>query len=75
MEDSLLINRRLQFGDFCVFQFFSFSLFRAGSVVYGSSQARGQIGAAVASLRHSHSKLGSKLCLRSTSQLTAMLDL
>ena len=30
-------------------------LFRAASAVYGSSQATGLIGAAAASLRHSHS--------------------
>ena len=35
--------------------FFFSSLFRATPVVYGSSQARGWIGAAAASLHHSHS--------------------
>ena len=33
--------------------------FRAAPVAYGSSQARGQIGAAAASLYHSHSNAGS----------------
>ena len=37
------------------FFFFFFCLFRAASVAFGSSQARGQIGAIAAGLRHSHS--------------------
>ena len=32
-----------------------FCLFRAASVAYGRSQARGRLGAAAADLRHSHS--------------------
>ena len=36
-----------------------FFFFRAAPTAYGSSQARGQIRAAVASLHHSHSKAGS----------------
>ena len=43
-------------------------------VAYGSSQARGRIGDAAAGLRHNHSSAGSELRLRSTPQLTAMLD-
>ena len=43
-------------------------------MAYGSSQTRGQIGAKAASLRHSHSNLGAKLCLQPTTQLTAMPD-
>ena len=35
---------------------------------YGSSQARGQTGAAAAGLHHSHSHMGSELCLRPTLQ-------
>ena len=42
------------------FFFFFFCLFRAAPVAYGSSQARGQIGAAAASLHHSHSNEGSE---------------
>ena len=42
---------------------FSFSFFRATHVAYESSQARGRIGAEVASLHHSHSNAGSKLQL------------
>ena len=34
-------------------------VFRATPVAYGSSQARGRIGAAAASLCHSHSSVGS----------------
>ena len=41
--------------------FFFFGVFRAASMAYGSSQARGQIGAVAAGLRHS--PLGSKLYL------------
>ena len=40
--------------------FFSFLLFRAASMAYGSSQARDQIKAAAASLRHSHSNARSE---------------
>ena len=40
-------------------------------MAYGSSQARGPVGATVASLHHSHSNVGSELPLRPTPQLTA----
>ena len=43
-------------------------------MAYGSSKARGRIGAAAASLHHSHSNAGSELCLQPTSQLMAMPD-
>ena len=49
---------------FCVL-FFFFN-FRAALVAYGSSQARGQIGAVASSLCHSHSKAGSERRLRPT---------
>ena len=42
-------------------------LFRASPAAYGSSQARGQIGATAASLHHSH-------ILQTTPQLTATPD-
>ena len=42
-----------------VFLFVCF-LFRATPVAYGDSQARGPIGAAAASLHHSHSYMGSE---------------
>ena len=47
----------------CICYFFFFLLFRAAPVAYGSSQARGWIGAAAGSLCHSHSNVGSELCL------------
>ena len=50
------------------------SLFRDASVAYGSSQARGRIGAAATSLCHSHSNTRSEQCLQPTPQLTAMQD-
>ena len=40
----------------------------------GSSQARGQIGAAAASLHRSHRNAGSEPSLKPTPQLTAMPD-
>ena len=49
----------------------SFFFFRAAPKAYGGSQPRGLIGAIAAHLYHSHSDLGSKLCLRPTPQLTA----
>ena len=39
---------------FFSFLFFFFLLFRAAPAIYGGSQARGRIGATVASLHHSH---------------------
>ena len=51
-----------------------FWLFRATPVACGDSQARGLIGAASASLCHSHSHARSKPCLRPTPQLMATLD-
>ena len=51
-----------------------FFLFRGAPAAYGSSQARGLIGAVAASLRQSHSNVGSEPHLQPTPQLTAMLD-
>ena len=51
---------------FCFLLFYFFCLFaisRADPVAYGGSQARGRIGAIVAGLHHSHSNVGSELCL------------
>ena len=48
--------------------------FSAVPAVYGSSQARGQAGAAAAGLQHSHSNVGSQPHLQPTPQLTATLD-
>ena len=49
-------------------------LFRTTLTVYGSSQARGRIGAAAAGLRRGHSDAGSEPPLQPTLQLTAMPD-
>ena len=43
-------------------------------VTYGSSQARGRIGAVATGLCHSHSNVGSMLHLRPTPQLMAIQD-
>ena len=55
--------------------FFLISFFRTAPMAYGSSQARGRIGAAAASLHHSHSDTGSKPHLWPTSQLMVTLIL
>ena len=51
--------------------FFAFLLFRAAPTAYGSSQPKGLIRAAAASLHHSHSNATSKPCLWPTPQLRA----
>ena len=51
-----------------------FAFFMATPAAYGSSQARGRVGAAAASLHHSHNIMGSESHLRPAPQLTAMLD-
>ena len=56
---SFCVSQKDQF-----FVCFFVCLFRASPVAYGSSQARGLNGATPASLHHSHSSAGSKLCLR-----------
>ena len=53
---------------------FYFCLFRAAPMAYGESQARSPIRAVVDGLSHTHSDTGSKLHLRPTPQLMAMLD-
>ena len=58
----------------CITFFFFFCIFRAASMAYGCSQARGQIGAVAAGLHHSHSNKGSKPCLQPIPQLTVTLD-
>ena len=59
---------------FLFFFFFLFAFSRAALAAYGSSKARGRIGAIATSLRQSHSNEGSKPHLRPTPQLMAMLD-
>ena len=51
-----------------------YCFFREASGAYGSSQAKGPIGAAAAGLHHSHSNMGSEPHLQSIPQFTAMLD-
>ena len=59
---------------FLLFAFcFSFALYGHSCSIW-NSQARGQIGAAAANLRQSHSNWGSKPHLQLTPQLMAMLD-
>ena len=53
----------------CLFVF----VFRATPVTYGSSQARGLIGADAAGLHHSHN-VGSKAHMQPTPQFMAMPD-
>ena len=55
--------------------FFFFLLFRATFAAHGSSQVSTLIRATAAGLYHSHSHVGSKLCLQPASQLTATPDL
>ena len=50
-------------------------LFRAAPTAYGGSQARGPIGAAAASLHHSHGNAGSEPPLQAPLQLKTMLIL
>ena len=52
-----------------IFPSFFFRLFRAVPEAYGSSQAKGQIGATA--LHHSHSNVGSEPRLGPTPQLTS----
>ena len=50
-----------------------FSHFMADPAAYGSSRARGRIGASAAGPHHSHSNARSELCLQPTPQLMATL--
>ena len=54
--------------------FLVFLLFMGTPTAYGSSQARGPIGATAVGLHHSHSNVGSEPHLRPTPQRTAMPD-
>ena len=67
-----MLEKYLQF---CLFVcLFVFVFLLCVSAAPGGSQARGRIGALAASLHQSHSKVGSKLCLQPTPQLTAAPD-
>ena len=57
-----------------IYLFIYLGLFRAALAAYGRFQARGQIGAVAAGLCHSHSNMGSKLCLPPTPQLMVVPD-
>ena len=59
---------------FCLFVFCLCAFSRATPMAYGSSQARGLIGAAATSLYQSHGNAGSEPHLRPTPQLMATLD-
>ena len=71
-------------GSFCIDLFiflfylfvylFIFCLFRAASMAYGGSQARGLIKAVAASLHQSHSNARSEPCLQPIPQLMATQD-
>ena len=67
-------NFSLFISNFIYLFIYLFLLFRATYAAYGCSLARGQIGAATASLCHSHSNAWSELHLWSTAQFTAMSD-
>ena len=56
------------------FLFFS-CLFRAAPTAYGSSKARGQLGALASGLHHSHSNVGSEPHLPPALQLMATPDI
>ena len=60
--------------NFILFIYLFQGLFRAAPEAYRGSQARGPIRAVTADLHHSHSNMGSQLCLQPTPQLTAMPD-
>ena len=57
-----------------IYLFFVFVFFRAASVAYGGSQARGLIEAVASGLCQSHSNMGSEPRQQPTPQLTAMPD-
>ena len=72
-----IVNRNMAYGSeffFWSFCLLFFCLFRAASVAYGVSQARGLIGAVSASLHKRHSITRPELHLWPTPHLTAMPD-
>ena len=71
-DQSRTQNRNLSI--FSLHSFLYFYLLRATPTAYGSSQARGLIGAVAAGLHHSHSNVRSKPHLRPTPQLMARPD-
>ena len=74
-----IVIKKSSFGPIGCFKNFFFVylcvlVFRSVPAIFVSSQARDWIGEAAAGLHHSHSNVGSKLCLRPTPQITATLD-
>ena len=55
----LFLSHSVLSGSVLYFNFFIFCFFRAAPMAYGSSQARGRIGAVAAGLHHSHNNAGS----------------
>ena len=66
----VLLQDKLTISIYILYILFFFLLFRAALVAYGSSQTRGQIGAAAAGIHHSNAR--SKPHLRPIPQLMAM---
>ena len=64
----------VQSSDTMIFFSFFFFFFRAAPTAYGSSQAKGQIRAVVASLHHTHGNTGSESHLGPMPQFAAMPD-
>ena len=71
---NVICNNFIYLSFFFVFFGGGFLLFKSAPVAYGTSQARGCIGAAAAGLHHSHGNEGSKQCLQTTPQFTATRD-
>ena len=71
----LWASRALEVGGVGIlFHLFIFTFFRTTLTAYGSSQARGRIGAVAAGLHHRHSHEGSEPCLQPIPQLPVTLD-
>ena len=70
----LFASQKLSILFYFILFIYLFCFFRAAPAAYGGFQTRGQVGAAAASLRHSHSTAGPVLPLRPTPQLMATLD-
>ena len=68
----LLIGGESECKMYSLFSLFFFFFFNAIPAAHGSSQTRGQIGAAAAILCHSHSNTRFKPHLQPTPQLVAM---
>ena len=64
-----LVKLNTVFMQYEKYLFFFFFFLRAAPVIFGSSQARGLMGATAAGLHHSHSNVRSQWHLRPTPQL------